>query len=132
MRIIHLIGRVILGGFYIWSSSHHFLDHAALTAGTASRGVPLPGLAVYGTGLLLLGGGLSILLGLWPKLGVAALVLFFLGVTPQMHNFWAADPAHYAFQLANFTKNFGLMASALVFLAIPEPWPLSLGRAKGR
>ncbi len=130
MRIAHLAGRIILGSYYIWSASHHFLKHAALTGYTGAKGVPLPGLAVWGTGTLLLIGGLTLLLGWQPRIGVAALTLFFLGVTPIMHAFWAADAAQKAGQLANFTKNFALMASALVFLAIPEPWPLSLGRRR--
>lgn len=131
MRVAHLIGRIILGSFYIWSSSHHFLNHAALTQYTAARGVPLAGLAVYGTGLLLFVGGVLIIFGFLPKVGVAAVVLFFLGVTPIMHNFWVAAAAQHQAQLGNFTKNFALMASALVFLAIPEPWPLSFGKARG-
>ena len=130
MRIAHLVGRVVLGAYYIWSASHHFLNHAALMGYTGTKGVPLPGLAVFGTGALLLIGGLSLLLGWQPRIGVAALVLFFLGVTPIMHDFWAAGAAQKGFQLANFTQNFALMASALVFLAIPEPWPLSLGRRR--
>jgi len=27
----------------------------------------------------------------------------------------------------NFTKNFGLLGAVLMFAAVPEPWPLSLG-----
>ena len=131
MKIAHLVGRIVLGAYYIWGASHHFLSHAALTRYTQMKGIPLPGLAVWGTGTLLLIGGVALLLGWHPRIGVAALVIFFLGVTPNMHDFWAADAAQRAFQLANFTKNFALMASALVFLAIPEPWPFALGR-RGR
>ncbi len=131
MKIAHLAGRIVLGAYYLWGASHHFLDHAALTQYTRMKGVPLPGLAVTGAGVLLLIGGITLLLGWQPRIGVAALVVFFLGVTPNMHDFWAVDAAQKAFQLANFTKNFALMASALVFLAIPEPWPLALGR-RGR
>lgn len=130
MRIGFLIGRVIVGAYFLYSASHHFLDHAALTAYAGMKGVPLPGLAVAGTGALLAIGGITILLGWQPKIGIGALVLFFLGVTPLMHDFWAVEAAQRAIQLVNFTKNFALMGSALMFLRIPEPWPLGLGRAK--
>jgi putative oxidoreductase len=130
MRIAFLIGRIITGGFYLWSASHHFLNHAALTAYAGMKGVPLPGLAVIGTGILLAIGGITILLGWQPKIGVAAVALFFIGVTPFMHNFWAGEAAQRAAQVANFTKNSALMGSALMFLMVPEPWPLGLGRSK--
>lgn len=130
MRIGFLIGRIIVGAYFLYSASHHFLDNAALAAYAASRGVPLARPAVAGTGLLLVIGGITILLGWQPKIGSAALILFFLGVTPVMHDFWAVEAAQKSFQLVNFTKNLALMGSALMFLMIPEPWPLGLGRAR--
>jgi hypothetical protein len=30
-------------------------------------------------------------------------------------------------EMVNFNKNLALAGSALMFLAIPQPWPLSLG-----
>jgi hypothetical protein len=45
-----------------------------------------------------------------------------------MHNFWAeTDQMTKMMQMTQFVKNMGLMSSALMFLAIPQPWPLSLG-----
>jgi hypothetical protein len=45
-----------------------------------------------------------------------------------MHDFWVEqDPNARVNQLVNFTKNIGLMGSALMFLMIPQPWPLSIG-----
>jgi putative oxidoreductase len=130
MKIGFLIGRVIVGAYFLYSASHHFLDNAALAAYAASKGVPLARLAVAGTGLLLVIGGISFLLGWQPRVGIAAVVLFFLGVTPMMHNFWAVEAAQKSMQLVNFTKNAALLGSALMFLAIPVPWPVSLGRAR--
>lgn len=34
-------------------------------------------------------------------------------------------------QMVNFLKNIALMASAVMFLAIPQPWPKSVGTKKG-
>ena len=81
-----------------------------------------------GTGLLIFAGGFSILLGFQPRLGVAAIVLFLVPVTLMMHAFWAQEGAARASNLVNFTKNLALLGSALMFLLIPRPWPLSLGR----
>jgi putative oxidoreductase len=84
-------------------------------------------LAVLGSGVLLALGGLSILLGVQPKWGVLFLVLFLVPVTFTMHNYWAdKDPQMRQNNEINFHKNLALLGAALMLLAIPEPWPLSL------
>lgn len=128
MIIAFLIGRIIVGAYYIVSGIRHFTS-LNMTAGyAASKGVPAPKLAVAGSGALIVIGGLSILLGYQPVIGVAAVCLFLLGVSPMMHNFWAVqDPMQKMAEMINFTKNMALLGSALMFLAIPQPWPYSKG-----
>lgn len=129
MGVVFLIGRIILGVYYLFNASNHFLRLEMMSGYTASKGVPAPELFVVVTGALLLVGGLSILLGIRPAVGVIALVLFFLPVSFIMHNFWAVqDPMAKTIEMVNFTKNIALMGSALMFLAITTPWPFSLGR----
>lgn len=128
MEIAFLIGRLILGIYYLFNASNHFMRLEMMSGYAASKGVPAPKLAVAGTGLLLLLGGLSILTGFQPTIGVILLVIFFLPVTFIMHNFWAEqDQMTKMMQMTQFVKNMGLMSSALMFLAIPQPWPFSLG-----
>jgi len=128
MKIVFLFGRFLTGSFYIYSGIHHFLNLHALTERAKLNGVPLPDIAVAGTGLLLFVAGFSFLLGFQPRIGSAAAVLFLIPVTLMMHAFWAQEGAARASNLVNFTKNMGLLGSALMFLFIPRPWPLSLGR----
>lgn len=128
MDYLFLLGRILLGGFYLYSSFHHFRGLEGMSGYAGSQGVPYPKLAVGGSGALLLIGGLSILLGFLPVIGVIAVVLFFIGVTPVMHAFWKiSDPQAKAAQRVNFTKNIALLGAALMLLAIPQPWALSLG-----
>jgi hypothetical protein len=51
-------------------------------------------------------------------------------VTFMMHNFWAVGAEMKAAEMINFLKNFALLGSALMFLALKKPWPLSLGGEK--
>ena len=91
--------------------------------------MPTPELAVLVGGLLLLAAGLSFLFGLFPRLGVAAVVLFLVPVTLIMHAFWADhDPMQRQSNIINFTRNIGLLGSSLMFLAVPRPWPYSVER----
>jgi putative oxidoreductase len=126
MTIAFLAGRIMVGAFYLYNAWHHFYELGRLSEYAKSKGIPLPQLAVLGGGVLLLTGGITILLGIFPEVGVAALVVFFLPVTFMMHNFWAVPEAQKAAQLVNFTKNMGLLGSSLMFLAIKKPWPFSL------
>lgn len=132
MSFAFLFGRLIVGAFYLYNGAHHFLSFSQLAAYSKSKGVPLPEVAVAVSGLLLLLAGITILLGYEPRLGVASLVIFFVPVTFMMHNFWAVPAGEKAMQLGQFMKNSALLGSALMFLKIPRPWPLSLGRKKSR
>jgi uncharacterized membrane protein YphA (DoxX/SURF4 family) len=124
-----LIGRIIVGLFYLSGAYHHFADVNGMARTVAARGVPAPTAAVIGAGILLAIAGVTLLLGVVPRLGVLAAVLFLVPVTFVMHAFWAdRNPAARMADIVNFTKNMALLGSALMFLAIPEPWPYSLGR----
>lgn len=128
MTIAFLIGRIILGVYYLFNASNHFFQLNTMAAYAQSKGVPAPKLAVLVSGVLLLIGGLSILTGFQPLIGIAALVLFFLPVTFVMHAFWKVqDQMARIREMVDFLKNIALMASALMLLAIPTPWPFSLG-----
>jgi uncharacterized membrane protein YphA (DoxX/SURF4 family) len=127
MAAAFLLGRLIVGAFYLFGAVHHFSNVHALAQVAGGRGVPLPTVAIVVSGLLLAFGGLTLLLGVLPRLGVAAVALFFIPVTFVMHAFWSdSGPAERVSDLVNFTKNLALLGSSLMFLAIPEPWPYSL------
>lgn len=120
------MGRLIVRASYIYNAVNHFVKLGQLTEYAKYKGMPLPEIAVVGSGLLLLIGGISIVLGIFPEFGVTAIVLFLLPVTFMMHNFWAVVEEQKMAEMVNFTKNLALLGSALMFLAIKKPWPLSL------
>jgi len=126
--ILLLIGRILYGGFFLMSGVNHFARTNFYKQYTASKGVPAPGLAVVGSGLLILLGGLSVLLGFWPHIGLLLILLFLLGITPTIHNFWGvSDPIAKMGEQVNFMKNVALLGATLAMSAIPQPWPISLG-----
>ncbi len=94
-----------------------------------SKGVPAPALAVGGSGVLLLLGGLSILLGYQPLIGAGLLALFLIVITPTMHAFWSVPDAQAKMgEQINFMKNVALLGLVLMLTAIPQPWAIRLGR----
>ncbi|HKI97055.1 MAG TPA: DoxX family membrane protein [bacterium] len=128
MQILFLVGRILYGGFMIHAGYNHFRHLNRMSGYVAAKGVPAPKLAVGGTGVLLLLGGLSILLGVAVPIGVLLLVVFLAGTTPTMHAFWAdADPMVARNNRTHFLKNLALLGAALAFLAVQQPWAYSLG-----
>jgi uncharacterized membrane protein YphA (DoxX/SURF4 family) len=124
-----LVGRILVGCYYLQAAFHHFTGVRQMAHYAGARGVPAPEAAVLIAGVLLLIAGLSFLTGVFPRLGVGAIVLFLVPVTLIMHAFWAdRDPAQRQADVVNFTKNVGLLGSSLMFLAVPRPWPYSLER----
>jgi putative oxidoreductase len=129
MAQLFLIGRILVGCYYLLSAFNHFNALGPLAHHAALHAVPAPELAVVVAGGLLGIAGLCLLLGLYPEVGVAALVLFFVPVTFVMHAFWAErDAVMRQIELGNFGRNIALLGSSLMFLAVPQPWPVSVER----
>jgi putative oxidoreductase len=126
MDSLLLIGRIILGGFFIYSGVNHFIGFGMMTQYAKMKGVPFPAVAQGVTGLMLLFGGLSILCGVYPVVGILLLVAFLVPVSLVIHNFWEIkDPLLRMADKTNFMKNMALLGAILMLLAIPTPWPLS-------
>jgi uncharacterized membrane protein YphA (DoxX/SURF4 family) len=127
MDYLFLLSRILYGGFFVIAGVNHF-QHLEMMSGYAGfKGVPAPKPAVIASGLLILAGGISIVLGLWPTLGVVCIVLFLVPVTLMMHTFWSDTDAQMKLNnQVNFQKNVALLGAALAFLFVPQPWPFSL------
>lgn len=125
--LLLIFGRIILGGFFIYSGVNHFIGFGMMTQYVKMKGVPFPAIAQGATGLMLLSGGLSIVFGLYPSIGIVLLIAFLVPVSLMMHNFWnIEDPQSRMADKINFMKNMALVGALLMLLAIPSPWPLRL------
>jgi putative oxidoreductase len=118
MSIVFLIGRIILGGFFIFSGLNHFAKLDYISGYARMKGTPAPKAATAGTGALLILGGLSILLGVLPLVGAILLIIFLVAASFQIHDYWkAADPQARAGEMVNFMKNIALTGALLIILA---------------
>ena len=125
--LLFVLGRVLLGGYFIKNGYGHLSNVKGLAGYAASKGTPMPELAVIVTGVMLLLGGLGILLGVWVKLAVLLLAVFLIGVTFQMHRYWEVeDPMQKMGENVNFYKNLALLGAVLMLLGIPLPWVAAL------
>ncbi|KKT12593.1 MAG: hypothetical protein UV94_C0043G0010 [Parcubacteria group bacterium GW2011_GWC1_43_30] len=125
--IIFFIGRLLLGGFLLYNAYNHLFKVKDLTAYTESKKIPMVQAAIIISGLLLLFGGYTIITGVRVTAGIAALVLFFIPVTFTMHAFWKEEGQARMMDKVQFMKNLAILGAILMLLAIPTPWPISLG-----
>lgn len=131
MRALFVLGRLIYGGFFAYSGLNHFRNQEMLSQYAEHKGVSAPQVAVPATGTMLLAGGVSIMAGVKPRQGLAAIVGFLLPTTLLMHRFWEVeDPTERMNETINFSKNMALAGAALMMLQIPEPWPASIDEAR--
>jgi putative oxidoreductase len=127
MKAPFLIGRLLFAGFFINSGISHLQNRKSMAAYARAKGVPQPELAVTLSAVPLLIGGASVLLGVKPKLGAAALLGFLAGVSPIMHDFWRnEDPETRNNNMIQFMKNMALAGGALALMGVEEPWEASV------
>jgi uncharacterized membrane protein YphA (DoxX/SURF4 family) len=127
MEYLFLAGRVLYGGFFLLAGIDHCRRVDMMTPYAAAKGIPAPRLGVLGSGVVLVLGGLSILLGVRPTLGVVLLTVFLVPTSFLMHNYWTVtDPAARQHDVVSFKKNIALLGAAWMLVLIPQPWPWSL------
>jgi putative oxidoreductase len=124
MAPVVLLGRLFFALIFVMAGPDHFSSRTIAYA--ASRGVPLPSIAVPSSGVIALLGGLSILFGYQTRIGAWLIALFLIGVTPTMCNFWKVpDPMMHEMQKIMFMKNLAMLGGALLISQFgPGPWSL--------
>jgi putative oxidoreductase len=125
--LLFVLGRILLGGYFIMSGYNHFKALGMLTGYAQSKGVPMPKESVVLTGVMMFLGGLGILLGVYQGFSILLLSVFLLVATFKMHQYWKeSDPTAKMNEQIHFYKNLGLLGAVLMLLVIPLPWAFSL------
>jgi putative oxidoreductase len=131
MRALHLLGRTVFGGFFLYNGINHLKNAEGMAGYASAKGVPAAEQAVQATGAMMVAGGLSIIAGLKPRQGLATIVAFLLPVSLQMHRFWEEqDPQKKQMETIQFMKNMALIGAALALMGVEEPWPSSVDGAR--
>ena len=119
MDIILIVGRILFALIFINSGFAHFAQREAMTGYAQFKKVPAAKLAVPLTGLIILLGGISIVLGFWMDLGALLLAIFLIFSAFMMHNFWTMDDATQKMnETVAFFKNLSMAGAALIIFAL--------------
>lgn len=110
------LGRLLYSGILAIMAIDGFRNNDKRVEIARESGVPMPEVMVpFVTGVLLVA-NLGILLWKYPRASAGALVVFFLGTTPVIHNFWTMEGEERQANKINFQKNVALLGGALLLL----------------
>lgn len=119
MEFVMLIGRILFGLIFVSSGINHFTQTEGMTGYAQFKKIPSPKLAVQGSGLVLLLGGLSVILGLWADLGAIVLAVLLLAMAVTMHNYWTlSEPQAKQADMIGFWKNISMAGGAIFMFAV--------------
>ncbi|HXF56238.1 MAG TPA: DoxX family protein [Actinomycetota bacterium] len=117
--VVFLIGRVLFAlPFATAAVAFHFARPAQAEGYARSVGFPLPQLAGWPAGLWLLGGVVSVALGIWPDLGCLMIAFWALPTVLWFHRFWQAQGEQRAMQRLLFNRNVMFLGAALALSAV--------------
>lgn len=103
-----LAGRILIAAIFLMSGLNKIMQPAATRAYMAQQGIPMTGLFLVLAIIAEVGGGLSVLLGAYTRIGAALLFLFMIPTTLIFHtNF--SDPN----QMIHFMKNLAMIGGIL-------------------
>ena len=113
---LFLLGRLLFGGVLAYMALDGFRNNEKRVEAAAESGVPVPEVMVpFVTGMLFVA-NLGIVLWKYPRASAGALIVFFLGTTPVIHDFWAMEGKERQENKINFLKNCALLGCSVILL----------------
>ena len=117
MNAVMLVGRILFAFMFVMSGFNHLAKAEAMAGYAAYKKVPAPKLANLLSGVLMLLGGLSIILGVYADLGALVLAILLVAMAVKMHDFWNAQGEAKQPEMIGFMKNISMAGGALVMFA---------------
>ena len=119
MEIVMFIGRILFAAMFVLSGINHFTKAEAMTGYAQFKGVPQPKLANLVSGVILLAGGLSVILGVVADLGALVVSILLVIMAVLMHDFWKqTDPQAQQTEMIGFLKNISMAGGGLFMFAV--------------
>jgi len=110
------LGRTLYAGILAYMAVDGFQNNEKRVAIAAEKGVPMADVFVpFVTGMLLVA-NLGVLFWKFPRASAGALIVFFLGTTPAIHDFWTMEGQERQANKINFLKNVALLGGAVILL----------------
>jgi len=119
MNTVLLIGRILFAIMFVSGGLNHLTKSEAMAGYAGFKKVPAAKLSVLVSGVLLLAGGLSVILGVYADLGALVIAVLLILMALKMHDFWAqTDAQAKQTEMIGFFKNISMAGGALIMFAI--------------
>lgn len=119
MDLLLIIGRALFALLWVGAGFAHFKNLDAMTGYATYKKVPAAKLAVLGSGLTFLVGGILILLGAWIDLAAALIAVTVILAAVLFHQFWRESDAETRMQeQMAFNKDLSLGGAAIILFAL--------------
>ena len=132
MNAVMLVGRILFAFMFVMSGFNHLAKAEAMAGYAAYKKVPAPKLANLLSGVLMLLGGLSIILGVYADLGAVVLAVLLVAMAVKMHDFWNAQGEAKQPEMIGFLKNISMAGGALFLFAYAATTDSDIGPALGK
>ena len=119
MDEVFLISRILFVYLVIGSGVGHLTATDAMAGYAQSKGLSNAKLMVQISGVALLAGGVSVLLGIFGDIGSLGLAILFVVIAVVMHAFWKeSDAQSKQAEMVSFNKNIALAGGALALFVL--------------
>lgn len=126
MEIIFLLGRILFGGIFLLFGVMHIKGKKQMVNWMKSKKVSSPEFINTLSATILIFSGLMIILGIFTDIAAVLLIIFLIGATYKMHNFWEIEDKQKKMENTIYAMyNLALIGGNLIILYI-NYWPLSL------
>ena len=132
MNAVMLVGRILFAFMFVASGLNHLTKAEAMAGYAAYKKVPAPKLANLLSGVLMVLGGLSIILGVYADLGAVVLAVLLVAMAVKMHDFWNAQGEAKQPEMIGFMKNISMAGGALFLFAYAATEDSNMGPALGK
>lgn len=115
-NIILLIARVFLSLMFLWSGVRKLQSWNSSLSLLSSNKIPYPKYVLMAATALQVMGGLSLMLGVLPRLGAGALIVYSALAAVKLHNFWGAQGQEKVIGIDQFLKDLAVIGGLFYVL----------------
>ncbi|MEP0070469.1 DoxX family protein [Pyruvatibacter sp.] len=117
MTLVGLIGRILLGTYFLLPGIMKFVDPSSGITLMTERGMPLVEPLYWAAAVLEVVLGAMLIIGFRPVIAALSLAALTLAINIGVHNFWAVQEDLVFAEAQLFVKNTGILAGLLVAAA---------------
>lgn len=118
MDVVVLVARVLFAAIFLASGLGHLTQTEAMTGYAKYKGVPAAKLSVVVSGLLMIVGAVSVVLGVWGDLGSLLLLVAILPIPFLMHRYWNEQGEARMNEQVQFNKTVSLIGGSVALFAL--------------